>query len=74
MKRIEVRVQPRASRVKVVETGPASFKVYVTCPPVDGKANEAVEKALSDHWNISRSRIRILRGETSRNKIIEICD
>jgi len=48
--------------------------VYVTTPPAEGRANEAVVKALSDYLNIPRSRIRIVRGDKNRNKIIDISD
>jgi len=72
MTRLEVRVIPRASKSKVQETGSGSLKVYVTAPPVDGKGNEAVIELLAEHFGAARSRIKVIRGEKSRNKIIEI--
>ena len=47
-------------------------KVYLTAPPVDGKANQALIKFLAKHYNVSKSSIEIIKGEKSRNKIIEI--
>ncbi|HNV85359.1 MAG TPA: DUF167 domain-containing protein [Candidatus Omnitrophota bacterium] len=72
MKRISVRVVPRASKSEVREIGPENFKVYVTAPPVDGKGNEAVIELLAEYFNTARSRVRVLRGERGRDKIIEI--
>ena len=51
---------------------PVSYKVSVTAPPVQGKANEAIQKALSTYFKLPRSRIRLLHGATSKRKIFEI--
>jgi uncharacterized protein (TIGR00251 family) len=44
----------------------------VTAPPVDGRANAAVIKLLAEWLGVSRSAVQIVRGETSRRKIVEI--
>jgi len=73
MKVIKVRVIPNAKRNKVsAEIG--RFKVYVTASAVNGKANKAMIKVLSDFFNIKNRNIRIIRGEKSREKVIEIDD
>jgi uncharacterized protein (TIGR00251 family) len=77
---INIRVIPRAKLNKVCppdenETespGGAIIRVYITAAPADGKANEAAVKLLSAYFGVSKSRIRIIRGETSRNKQIII--
>ncbi len=69
--KINIKVVPNAKvpKIKLENNG---FKVYVNAPPEDGKANEAVIKALADYFKIKTSQIQILSGLTGRNKIIEI--
>lgn len=63
---------PRSSRNQVQEIAPGELKVKLLAPPVDGKANEALIEVLSKHFGVKKSLIRILRGETSQNKMVEI--
>ncbi len=49
-----------------------TFQVAVREPPVDGRANEAICRALAAHFGTSRSSVRIISGHTSRQKIVEI--
>ncbi len=72
MKKYQIKVIPRASKNEVMEIAPGQFKVKITAPPVDGKANEALVDLLSKHFKINKSAIRIVRGESSQNKMIEI--
>lgn len=78
-RRIRVRLQPRASRneVKGVAAGPDGEDVLVcrvTAPPVDGKANAALIRLLAAEFGVPKSRVRIVRGETSRDKLVELPD
>lgn len=50
------------------------IKIYTKAVPVDGKANKEVIKLLSEALKVSKSKIRIVRGETSNKKIIEVDD
>ena len=52
--------------------GERTLKVQVTEIPEKGKANKALIKLLSKEWKIAKSAITIIRGETSRTKILEI--
>ena len=70
--RYTVRVQPRSSRDEVVRKPDGSLKVYMTAPPVDGKANEALTKLLAGEFGVAASRVRIVRGERSKDKVVEI--
>jgi uncharacterized protein (TIGR00251 family) len=65
----KIRVVPKAKESRVVPGDP--IKVYTTSVPADGKANESVIKLLSDYFDIAKSKIKIIRGETGRDKIIE---
>jgi len=71
--KISVKVLPKSSQNKIVgdiESG--SIKVKLTAPPVDGAANKALIAFLSKELKIAKSKIHILKGESSKNKIISI--
>ncbi len=48
------------------------FKVFVKEPPIGGKANKAIIKAIVSYLKISLSRVEIVRGLTSKEKVVEI--
>lgn len=64
-------VQPRAKRNQITELlGDGAFRIRLTAPPVEGKANQALIEFLADALDISRSQIAILAGEKSRQKLV----
>ena len=70
--RLSIKVQPWSSKSRVLgETG-GEWKIAVTAPPVDGRANAAAIKLLAEWLGVSRSAVQIVKGETSRRKIVEI--
>lgn len=69
--RIEVRVKPNSKDEGVDQQG-ESFIVRVRERPMEGKANRAIVKLIARHFGVSQSRVRILGGIRSRNKIIEV--
>lgn len=70
--RIKVQVVSRSSKNAIEKLGEGSFKVWVTAPPVKGKANEAVIKLLAWEFDVSKSQIELVSGHTSKAKIFEI--
>ena len=70
--RIELRVMPRAPRTIIDGIRGGRLVVRVTAPPVDGAANQAVVAALAAALDLPKRAIRIVAGETSRNKTVEI--
>jgi len=70
--RIYVRIKPKAKQPKVERIDDSHFSVSVTAPPVDGKANEAMIKALADFFDIAKSRIILVAGEKGKDKILEV--
>ena len=69
---IGVRLKPGAKREKVVSVDEREIRLAVTAPPVDGKANEALIKFLAGVLDVPKSGITILRGQTSRIKLVEL--
>ena len=69
---LSVRIQPRASRNGVSRMEDGSLKIRLTAPPVDGAANEALVKFLSETLCISKSSVEIVTGHTSREKRVKI--
>jgi uncharacterized protein (TIGR00251 family) len=70
--RITVRVQPNAKHTEVVRFEDGILHIKIAAPPVKGKANAALLSFLSDILGVSRSRLSIERGTTSRMKVIAI--
>ena len=72
VRRMGVRVTPRASRSQVRLLPNGVLGVWVTAPPSDGAANHAVVKLLAEHLQVPQRAITIVRGATSRTKLVEI--
>ncbi|MFA4982152.1 MAG: DUF167 domain-containing protein [Candidatus Omnitrophota bacterium] len=70
--RISVRVKTNSKKDSVEEAGENSFIVRVKAPAVEGRANEAVIDVLSDHFKRPKRMIAIVRGLSSKNKVIDI--
>lgn len=70
--KIFVKVKPGTKHDGVRKVDETHYMVNVKAPPVEGKANEAVIKVLSDYFHVPKSRIQILKGGQGKNKIIEI--
>ena len=70
--RITVRVQPNAKRTEVVRFEDGVLHIRIATAPVKGKANAALLVFLSDILGLSKSRLSIEKGATSRVKIIAV--
>ncbi len=70
--RIEIKVQPRSSRNQISGVQDGVLKVKLTAPPVEGEANQALVNFFARLLKIPRKNIVLIRGETARNKLIEI--
>lgn len=67
-----VRVRPGASRTFVGGEHDGALVVAVQAPAVDGRATEAALAALADAVGVRRRAVRLVRGRTSRDKVVEI--
>ncbi len=69
---IRVLVTPNAKEVRVTKVDDASFEVRVDEKATGGRANKRLVEILSDHFEVPRSRIRIVKGAKSRDKLVEV--
>lgn len=69
---IKVRVQPKSSRNQVGVFQDGTLRVRVTAAPTEGQANAAVIAILAKTLGVSKSRLEIIRGHSSRDKVISV--
>ena len=69
---LSLRVQPRASRNAVVGWTGGTLNIRLMAPPVEGAANAACLAFLADLLDLPRAQVVLLRGERSRNKVVQI--
>ena len=72
MIKIFVKAKPRAHEDLVERVDEKNFNVSVTAPPVKGLANQAIVKVVAEYFKVAPSRVRIVAGFTSRQKVLEI--
>ena len=72
MKKIFVKARPSAKEKKVKKISETNFVVWVKEPPIKGKANKAIIKALAEYFNVAPSCVVLVSGSSSRQKIYEI--
>lgn len=70
--RINVYVQPRASKTAVIGMHDGAVKIRLAAPPVDGAANAALVEFVAEQLGIAKSRVRIAAGLASRRKTVEV--
>lgn len=70
--KIDVHVQPRASRNAVLGWKEGALKVALTAPPVEGAANAALIELLADALHLKKREIAVVNGLASRRKTVEL--
>ena len=69
---LEVLVQPRASRTRVVGEHDGRLKLQLAAPPVDGEANAALVAFLAAALGARRADVELVRGEAGRRKTVRV--
>lgn len=69
---IAVKAIPNAPRSQIIGWLGEALKIKVHAPPVEGRANEVLCEFLADEFHLPRRAITVLRGDTSRQKLIRI--
>jgi uncharacterized protein YggU (UPF0235/DUF167 family) len=67
---VKVKLKSRQPFVKKIDD--THFEVAVKEPPIEGRANQAVIQALADYFDMTKSRLKMISGHTSKQKLIEI--
>lgn len=70
--KISVIAHPNSKKPRIDKDLLGGLNVYVSEPPLEGKANLAVIEALADYFKTSRSKVILLKGQKSKIKIFEI--
>ena len=71
--RVAVRVQPGARKTALLDRlASGEWKLAVTAPPEDGRANEAVVQLVADLLGVKRREVQVARGASSRSKTLEV--
>jgi uncharacterized protein (TIGR00251 family) len=69
---VAIRVQPRASRERVLGLRGEAIAIALKAPPVDGAANEALLKLIARQLKVSAAAVELVRGSTGRSKWIRV--
>ena len=69
---INIKLLPRSSVNQIIGLENNVYKIKVTSPPVDGKANKSLINILSKQLGIAKGKIEITSGTISRNKKVKI--
>ena len=70
--KLYLKVKPKARENRVARIDEGHYKVWVKAAPEKGRANEAVIEVLSEYLDLPKSRLNVLSGQTSSQKIIEV--
>ena len=70
--RFSVHVQPRSSLTEISGVHGTALKVRLHSPPVDGAANEELILFLAETLGVPRRAVRIVSGQSSRAKTVEV--
>ena len=70
--KLSVIAKPNAHEEKVTQIDDSHFEVAVKEPPVQGRANTAICRALADYLNVATGRVKLVSGFSSRRKVFSI--
>ena len=72
--RLTIIAKPKKKQEKVIPISSTSYAVSVQEPPIDGRANDAIIRALAKYFSLSPSQFIIVSGHTTKIKIVEVPD
>ena len=70
--KISIIAHPNSKKPRIEKDLFDTLHVYVSEPPLEGKANNAIRESLAGYFNVKKSAILIVSGEKSKNKIFEV--
>lgn len=72
MIRFEIKVQANARKEAIEIISDSKMKVKIRTPAIEGRANERLRELLSDYFKVAKSKVQIVKGGKSKNKIVEV--
>lgn len=70
--RIKVKVKPNSNKNEFKEISPGIFEARVSVPPEKGRANKKVIELIAEHFKIPKASIKLISGQTFKEKVFEI--
>lgn len=70
--KIIITAHPNSRHPRIEKDLFGNVHVYVSEPPLEGKANKAVREALAKYYKIAQSKVQLVKGEKSKLKTFEI--
>jgi hypothetical protein len=70
--KISIIAHPNSKRPRVEKDLLGTLHIFVSQPPLEGKANNAVREALTKYYSVKKNAVMLLSGEKSKNKVFEI--
>ena len=70
--KLKIKLIPNSPKNQIIGFMGDVLKIKITAPPVDNKANKALIEFLSKELKIAKSKIEIIKGQKSRNKVLKI--
>ena len=67
-----MQIQPRSSKDQIVGLHNGRLKIKISAPPVDGKANQALIEFIAKALGVSKSKVEIVKGHSSKLKTLQI--
>ena len=68
---LKIKAHPNSKKDTVIRRAEDSFEVFVRAKPIEGQATDAILELLSEYLKIPRSKLRLVRGGMTHNKIVE---
>lgn len=73
--KISAKIKPNSRhREEVVADDDGALTIYTKAPAIEGRANLAAIRLVAKYYGVAPSRVKLVRGATSRNKVFEIAD
>lgn len=67
-----VQVKPQARKQSIEKISEQDYRIAVQAAPIAGKANDEVVELLARYFSVPKSSVKVLRGQSSRKKLVEI--
>jgi uncharacterized protein YggU (UPF0235/DUF167 family) len=69
---ISITAHPNSKKPRVEKDLFGGLHVYVNQPPLEGRANKAAGEALAEYFKVSKSKIKLIRGLKSKQKVFDV--